>query len=147
MRIVFLDFDGVLNAIDDDAPPRDAPLWTAAWLEPHLVARLNAIVHATGAHVVVSASWRVHRTCAALAAMLADRGFTGRVIDVTPQLAVPGRAREIAAWLRANSSVTAYVILDDDHDFAELDARVVRTSASVGLTDADVARAVALLRA
>ncbi|MFI5300437.1 MAG: HAD domain-containing protein [Polyangiales bacterium] len=147
VRVLFLDFDGVLNAIDPNAAPSDDALWTAAWIEPRLVERLNAIVRATDARVVVSSSWRAHRTCAELAAMLADRGFEGAVVDVTPLLAVPGREREIQAWLRDHSAVDAYAILDDDHDFDGLAERVVRVVASAGLSDGDVARAVATLRA
>jgi hypothetical protein len=100
---------------------------------------------------VISSSWRRRRTLAELETMLALRGYRGGVHDVTPRLPRPVegerlvRASEIAAWLAAHGDVRAFVILDDERDFGTLAARHVRTDASVGLTDEDVRRALALL--
>ena len=62
-----------------------------------------------------------------------------------------GRARgdEIRAFLMDLPNSVSYVILDDREDAATSDeqrARLVRTDASVGLTDADVEKALAVLK-
>jgi hypothetical protein len=128
MRIVFLDFDGVLNSI---AGWRDRALllrqklsrleWQARQLEPELVERLNQIIDATSAKVVVSSSWRHGFSADELQQILELAGFTGDVIDVTPDAQGEGlfeRRRPVAIyrWLeqyRERLQVSAYVVLDD----------------------------------
>ena len=85
MRVLFLDFDGVLNA-ETDVVDDAVELWTAAWLEPTMVARLARIVEKGAATVVVSSSWRQRRSIDELSAMLAERGDVGGVYDVTTRL-------------------------------------------------------------
>jgi hypothetical protein len=150
MRVIFLDFDGVLN-VDTDEPDTSGELWTERWLDERLVGRLAHLVAQSGARVVISSSWRQRRTLAELEAMLALRGYGGGVHSVTPRLPRPAegehlvRASEIAAWLDAHAEVSAFVILDDDRDFGPLTARHVRTDSAVGLTEEDVRRALHLL--
>lgn len=150
MRVIFLDFDGVLNADTDDVEEADE-LWTEAWLDPTLVARLAQLVEATSAVVVISSSWRQRRTQAELAHFLALRGYAGGVLDVTPRLPRPEegerlvRAAEVRAWLDAQADIDSFVILDDDEDFGPLSARHVRIDSKVGLTSADVRAAMAIL--
>jgi hypothetical protein len=45
MRVIFLDFDGVLN-VDSDEPDVDGELWTERWLDEVLVGRLAHLVEA-----------------------------------------------------------------------------------------------------
>ena len=150
MRVIFLDFDGVLN-VDTDEPDTGGELWTERWLDETLVRRLARLVEQSSARVVISSSWRQRRTLAQLEAMLAKRGFGGGVHSVTPRLPRPAegerlvRASEIAAWLDTHADVSAFVILDDDRDFGPLSARHVRTDSSVGLTEEDVRRAMEFL--
>ena len=87
MRIIFLDFDGVLNS----TPFLSANLgkgWKSAGeaeaLDPANVERLERLVRETAAAVVISSSWRHGRNLPSLCAILASRGFTGRVIGKTP---------------------------------------------------------------
>ncbi|RYE89598.1 MAG: hypothetical protein EOO75_11555, partial [Myxococcales bacterium] len=122
LRVLFLDFDGVLNADTTTVPP-STPLWSAAQLDPLLVARLDRLVHRADARVVISSSWRKIHDAATLASQLASRGFSGRVLDVTPNLyrsadGIPVvRGDEIAHWLDAHTDVESYAILDDDELF------------------------------
>jgi hypothetical protein len=150
MRVVFLDFDGVLNR-ETDAIDEESELWTAAWLETDLVERLARLVASTGAKVVVSSSWRQRRSQAELADILAERGYPGGVHDVTARLprSEEGeqhvRATEIAAWLTAHPEVASWIILDDERDLGPLAHRHVWTDPSVGLSEQNLAEARALL--
>jgi hypothetical protein len=150
MRVIFLDFDGVLNTTADE-PDVSGELWTEAWLDEALVARLARLVEATEATVVLSTSWRQRRSREELAAMLGLRGYAGGVHDVTPRLPRPAegerlvRASEITAWLATHPDVRSFVILDDHTEFGDLSAQHVAIDPAVGLTDADVRRALTLL--
>ena len=152
VRVVFVDFDGVLNAEAATDEPIGAELWSADWLDADMVARLSDLVARAEASVVISSSWRGRRSSGELAAMLASRGYRGDVVGVTPRLPRPPegerfvRMAEVEAWLAAHPEVVSFVILDDEHDFGALSANHVRTDPRVGLTDADTAMALAILR-
>lgn len=146
MKIIFLDFDGVINS--EDWFKRRKLLFEIGdihaqypfyEIDPDAVKRLNSIIERTGAKVVVSSTWRHGRTVESLTSILNNRGFKGEVIDVTPHLGgvdgytVP-RGCEIEFWLekkgfrrinwsieklrkaQEKSEVKTYVILDDDTD-------------------------------
>ena len=145
---VFLDMDGVMGAGRVWAQ-NAAKRWTcpASWVDPAMVARLNRLVRRTGARVVVSSSWRKYLGADGVAAVLAACGFAGEVLGATPVL--PGdppswRGREIDRWLMAHPRVRDWVVLDDLAVSVDL-GRLVRTDPRHGLTDDDVARAVAIL--
>ena len=70
MKILFLDFDGVLNCYDDIGRGPDP-------INPAAVARLNVIVARTGARIVITSSWRLRYPLDALRARLAMAGFEG----------------------------------------------------------------------
>lgn len=160
--IIFLDIDGVLNrnGLDYHArtgttrhrrgayrPPGD-PRWT---IRPELVDRLNAIVQTTGAEVVITSSWRLERSLSWIRSELRAAGFVGLVVSCTSRLTGERRGAEIRAWLDEHAPVPRFVILDDGRraDFDGMPprdrARVVSVSGRDGLSDADAARAVAIL--
>ena len=136
-RVIFLDIDGVL-----------APIRT--WdrygdLDRGCIEVLNQIVARAGAEVVVSSTWRYGKTVAELQAMLDAKGFTGRVVDMTPTLpAGADRGEEIATWLAGND-VAGYVIIDDHAVSGEHRSRLVLTQPGYGLRPADVPHAIATL--
>jgi len=144
MKVIFLDFDGVLNSWAWWArqPPhtRDQRLYL---LDPAAIGLLNQLVVRTGAHVVISSSWRIIAEMKP-AATLCACGFTGAIIGQTPHNGTQ-RGLEIAEWLEGHSDVESFVILDDDSDMAHLAERHIKTSHEVGLTQDDVDRAVFLL--
>lgn len=149
--LIFLDFDGVLNGYAD---PCGGGL---RGLDPVRVARLNRIVDATGAHVVVTSAWRrIYRERCQLADILVAAGFTGMVAGMT-RTDVPAtdcngwtqRLAEIEEWLQCPPRKyrgAPICIIDDEHDFGRLSDLVVRTHPLDGLTDEDVLRAIELLR-
>ncbi len=136
-RVIFLDIDGVL------APIRRWDRYGD--LDPACIQVLNEIAARGGADVVVSSTWRYGKTVAELQEMLSAAGFTGRVLDKTPE-ATPGaqRGEEIAAWLAAHA-VGGYVIIDDHVDMGGLRAHLVLTHPARGLQPGDAPRAIETL--
>jgi hypothetical protein len=141
VSLIFCDFDGVLN---DHASG-------AYGLLDDQVARLDRLARATGSLVVVSSWWRWIGV-GALRRDLQDAGFAGQVIGRTPWL---GETREWDAWVRGTEiqavldylgpRVTGMVILDDRDRMGDLLPWLVQTESSVGITDADVDAAMAIL--
>jgi hypothetical protein len=173
VNILFCDVDGCLNSVAfwerraAANEPGKAPRaeWEAnraidprRYVDPDAVERLNTLLDRSGARVVVSSTWRLPslgENRAMLHRMGLRRART-RVVGWTPKLERwngslylgATRGQEIAAWLEtygAAHAVERYVILDDDDDMGELLPRLVQTDHAVGLTDADVERALVLL--
>ena len=116
MKVIFLDFDGVLNVI-----PQGWDDWGGIF-HPEFVTNLGTIVEETGAKLVISSSWRC-MGLEKLKQMWADRQYPGEIIGVTQLL--PGtyrgsieRSFEISSWLNDNP-VDGYVIIDDDIDMLD----------------------------
>lgn len=151
VRVIFLDFDGVLNSHTFmKACARDSVWDDPSGLDPVAVARLNRVVEATEAFVVVSSTWRIGRRRVELAEILASKGFTGKVLGTTPHLSGPyQRGSEISLWLKECKllyDVERYVVIDDDFDAGVGHApSFVRTSMDEGLTDALADRCIEIL--
>lgn len=170
MRVIFLDMDGVLNSRRYTTGPNfKPPDWGedgeggnlgfgSAQIDPEAVALLNDLVERTGARIVLSSSWRHIWSWQEVAAMLEKRGLKDKewVIDQTPSAPSDNRGDEVAEWISLGRErrevdpdfdpLTSYVILDDGDDFStEQQAHFVQTDPRVGLTAADVQRAVGIL--
>lgn len=155
MRVCFLDFDGVLNDAEFLQTSKDHEDTEAGELNPVAVARLNRIVTATDAAIVVSSSWRYGRTVEHLRGMLESRGFLGRVIDKTADwskftdgnvYAAKERGDEIRSWLDEHPEVDTFVVLDDDSDMSAVRDRHIKTSFhGGGLLDEHVDMAIRML--
>lgn len=152
-RVLFLDFDGVLNHSAHFAalPPERSCSeveYDDRSFDKACVDRVNVIMLRTGCHVVVSSSWRLdpkHGTPARLTRLLRRHGFASRVVSVTPDHPRGCRGDEIQTWLNRHPGVESFAILDDDADMAHLAHRLVRTSFASGLTDEHVERTVWML--
>lgn len=149
MRIVFLDFDGVLNsrALVERAP---APYAIGLdLLAEEAVARVERLCVESGAGIVVCSTWRLTFDRAALEALLRAKGLrTASVLDVTPMIPYKrGRGQEIQAWLdRSRAPIDGMVILDDEPDMLHLLPWLVQSSFETGLTDAHLAAAQRILQ-
>lgn len=132
MKIIFLDFDGVLNhqefyrrretEINNGAPKLERPY---SEIDPECIKLLNTLIEQTGANVVISSSWRVEglEYCKDI---LSYHGFKGEIIGLTPyyRWEMSVRGNEIMGWINDNEEIlgknyfdyTDYVILDDDTD-------------------------------
>jgi hypothetical protein len=146
MKVIFLDIDGVLNGheIDQDTGH--------CWIHAALALRLNRIIKATGAKLVISSAWRYMVHCEAMTMrgfeyMLRTHKISGDVIGVTVRdEETPSRGDQIKRWLAEHPEVTSYVILDDEPDGMTIgDVRFVKTDGSRGLSEADMEDAIVWL--
>jgi hypothetical protein len=118
MKIIFLDFDGVMDTayydhmLSKQGLPGNDPYGTV--FDPNCVHNLRRIIDNTGADIVVSSSWKHFMTYKEFLEMWDARGLPGFVTDVTP---IPdmrrNRGDEIDAWLNECNVECQYVIIDD----------------------------------
>ena len=127
--IVFLDIDGVLNTYKEQGIRRD-------YVDPVKVQRIKRIIDSTGAKVVISSNWRtdmsaVYRELAEIAdSIIGSTGLTGN------------RNHEIEDWLEENPTKN-WVVIDDL--YLSFPGHLVNTREDVGITDADVNKAISIL--
>lgn len=156
MKVAFTDFDGVLNSSKYLREFRDPVTGYLVEVPPDErldvvnVARLNRLVEATKAYVVVTSTWRHGKSRTALQEALMKKGFKGRVLGKTEDH--PPRCFEISNWIldyrnhdERLGTLDAWVILDDERVGGGHEAFTVYTSPEDGLSDADVDRAIAIL--
>lgn len=140
-KIVFLDFDGVLNC-----DLSVAQLGTRYRFWPPSIKTLNHLLQQTGARIVITSTWREHWTLSENAGALERAGLLkARVVGKT---SVSGGARglEIDAWLKSVPyPVASFVILDDKDDMAMHRPRLVQTDQRVGFGQEDAQRAIEVL--
>ena len=118
MKIIFLDFDGVMDTayydhmLSKQGLPGNDPYGTV--FDPNCVHNLRRIIDNTGADIVVSSSWKHFMTYKEFLEMWDARGLPGFVTDVTP---IPdmrrNRGDEIDSWLNECNVECQYVIIDD----------------------------------
>lgn len=160
MKIIFLDFDGVINSMkfaEELAAKFEAEgksINLRHMIDPAAVSRLNHLIHETDAKVVVSSTWRKYFDLPTLRELLEAKGFQGDVIGITPDLSwepleIPWkrheRGLEIEKWIKDNQPDAIFVILDDDSDMGNLHHRFVQTSWVLGLLDEHIIKAKELL--
>lgn len=145
--LIFLDLDGVLN---DHEEHDNGYCGTAGFC----VRRLNDILRETGAEIVVSSAWRYlilsgSMTLKGFENLLLSHGVNcfGRVVGHTcsDEVAEP-RGIQVRHWLNENGGDRRYLVVDDlDLGITEQGHPFLRTDGKVGLTDADVERAIEIL--
>lgn len=166
-KLVFLDFDGVLNSSEfaahlsrNDEPAQDR--MGLDWFDPNAVECMNRIVDATGAKIVVTSSWR-YLGLAKLQKLWKERELHGEIVGMTSLHVVDElilekgiewleremngslRSEEIAHWLKSYNINDNYVILDDLPMPKELQARFVQINPKFGLSDLQVKQAITIL--
>src|SRR5579875_2015565 len=148
MRVIFLDFDGVLNSLqfvnyyrryNGRYPDIQKQFCKVACANLQLL--LDEI---PDAKIVVSSRWRIRKDPQDLKSLLHSMAGVdpARVIDRTTNFGGRPRGHEIADWLEKHSEVKSFVILDDDSDMDPVMDYLIQTSALNGLTmkDAQMAR-------
>lgn len=147
MKVIFLDFDGVLNSVEYhkrryEQNPERLHERKAPCLDPAAIAVLNEVVEKTGALVVVTSTWRIGEPRVHLCDWLRDAGYKGFVLGATIRIPGARRGVEIQDWLDHAAKhpparlgpVTHFVILDDDTDMEHLYDKLVKVDDQRGLT-------------
>ena len=149
MKIIFLDFDGVLNSAKDFAGCENQ----GVVINPSKLPLLRQIVSATEARIVLSTSWREHWSktpaeCDDIGRFIEQTfSFYGlQIFDKTPEFRGK-RETQIKFWLDQHPEVQQFVVLDDmllNGDFME--GHFVKTSYHFGgLAEDDVQEAIRIL--
>ena len=150
-KIIFLDFDGVLNTeYYQGLLQFQGKQWQDEYgtlFDPKAVKHLQRIIDATGADIVIESSWK-YFGLEAMQELWRVRSLPGRVIDITPSLTGnASKGEEIAAWLSEHAMSDArYVIIDDE--YVVLDSQIpyfIWTNPYEGLTEDQANRAMLVL--
>ncbi len=143
MKIIFLDFDGVLN--NSEYLKQQSEIVFDPF-DPENMRNLNYLFVETGARVVVSSEWRKFNM--PLGILLAEQGFRGGDLEgLTPVLNGMPRGMEIQGWLIKNKSkeIESFVILDDRVDMGYISDRLIQTDMATGLTKENAEQAIRML--
>lgn len=125
MKVIFLDFDGVLNSqtsfIYENARRKRHKEQGVKGRVPETLSRECAatfqelLYQYPEVKIVVSSTWRTLFTLDELRAKLNEYNIDGsRIIDKTGQLFSGNRGHEIQNWLDQHPEVTHYIIIDDN---------------------------------
>lgn len=160
-KVIFLDVDGVLNCATSKSFCIDDGGRVIKGVDSDKVKRLAKIIEATGAQIVLSSDWKhgwskYYTSRKPSHAKYLDNHLYKKgkltIKDKTPSTHNGSwfRGEEILAYLRLHQDVENYVILDDtffeDFSAKEINEHLVLTDYMVGLTDADVEKAIRILR-
>lgn len=145
-KLLFLDIDGVLNRHQYNEMSQSNSV------DPDCVARLNRILNATDARIVLSSAWRYMLIGKAMSLvgfdyLLRTHGVVAnRLVGRTPaDEEITERGWQIHQWRKEHDHCGRYVVIDDmDLHISPLHP-FVRPQGHIGLTDADVDKAIAIL--
>lgn len=136
MKVIFLDFDGVLNSLqsrvfwenlkDQAAFEEQMKTSSGGILEqiamefcPIALSNLDELIRRTpNLKIVISSSWRASRSVEELKELFVSKLIQGAIIDKTESFSNI-RGEEIQKWLNEHPEVTNYVILDDDQSMTD----------------------------
>ena len=166
-KLVFLDFDGVLNSSEfaahqyqNDESAQDS--MGLDLFDPKTVECMNHIIDATGAKIIVTSSWR-YLGLAKLQKLWKERGLHGEIIGMTSLHVVDElilekgmewleremngspRSEEIAHWLKSYDINAKYVILDDLPMPEDIQSHAIQVNPKFGLSDQHVKQAIEIL--
>lgn len=169
-KVIFLDFDGVLNAFyypkllaDRGKTWRDefGVLFTLECIN-----QLKRIIDATHAHIIISSSWKIpfQNETAEIALnnlkkLWTTRQYPGRIDGATPNLTfqeildmecegnfICHKGFEIEQWLRQHPTYTSYAIIDDEKiALPHHQSHFIQTNPMVGLRPKDADQVIAIL--
>jgi len=141
VKIIFLDFDGVLNSLD--AILHSGSYGGLTPLFKKHVEVVEFVIKHTNAKIVISSTWRLGNTLKQLQELLP----TLPIIDVTPIFQDKIRGLEIQVWLDSNKElcVENFLIIDDDNDMGDLKSKLVLTKFDYGLTYVEAEKCIEML--
>jgi hypothetical protein len=143
MKVLFLDFDGVINSIRSAVAfggyPWNIQTESLKLFDPVGVALIKKVCDKTGCKIVLSSTWRKQFTCKEL-----SKAIDLPIIDATPILHKE-RGYEVQAWLDTHKP-KVYAIIDDDGDILESQLPFfVQTNSQNGITFADYVQLLKIL--
>ena len=166
-KIIFLDFDGVLNTEHYQGLLQyQGKSWQdeyGAFFDPNAVKQLKRIIDATGADIVVESSWK-YLGLDAMKELWKVRSLPGKIIDITPSSVsdeylsnvdldnldasmLHCKGLEIASWLSEQKKQDIrYVIIDDE--YVILDSQLphfILTNPYEGITEEQANKAISIL--
>lgn len=140
MKVIFLDFDGVLNCVKSKSR---APFSQLVWyvgLDSDKMRNLAKIVQETDAKIVLTTTWRDHYTIGAYkqedpVGKYVNNKFRKvelKIYDKIQRGKRFDRGRGVNVWLDEHPEVTNFVILDDEemgyyNDYDLFDPHFVKT--------------------
>lgn len=151
MRVLFLDFDGVM-ATDyhsivmerDGLPDRDD---FGVIFDPQCVENLSRIIASTGADIVVTSDWQEIMTYQDICRMWEFRHLPGSVIDSVSVIS-KRRGDNIDAWIESYGPLESYLIIDDlpicEFNNGQLD-HLIQVDSYRGLHDSVIDKAISIL--
>ncbi len=137
MKIIFLDFDGVLNSLQYDRERRA----DQGNIDESRLVLLKGLVEQTNAKIVLTTTWRKHwNKDSSFCDAIGDEINTVfdkyglHVYDKTPEIDAADRALEVRTWLQTHlNEVEGFVILDDiAFGWGELEPHLVKTNYRIG---------------
>jgi hypothetical protein len=144
MKILFLDFDGVINACESTdlvtLQSNDIDSYS-----PILIANINRLTDVCNFKIVVSSSWRKLYDFQTLQIVCKSMGLTAEVVgsttckDLVPEehrkrAGLIARGLQISDWL-ANNTCEDYYVLDDDSDASyQHETKFLKIDNSYGFT-------------
>jgi hypothetical protein len=142
MKVLFLDFDGVLNIYPN--PSKSGSFHKTAVINLEFL-----LSKVTDLKIVVSSSWRTYGLDA-VKDILKSNGIDPRkVIDVTGHEQSTDekdhRGYQVECWLKRHPNVKQFAIVDDNTDFVPLKHKLVKTNKYIGLTQNNVERLIEVL--
>ena len=149
MKVIFLDFDGVLNC---ERYVKQSEQFGVI-IDPEKLKLVKKIVDATGAKIVLSTSWREHwdkasEGCDKIGLQINEIFASAdiEIFDKIPEINLR-RAFQIDCWLSEHPDVTDFVVIDDEFIGADfMNDRFVKTSNYIdGLEEKDVIKAIEIL--
>lgn len=167
-KVLFLDFDGVLNTEKYQAELRlaDKSDWDdfGQLFDPEAVENLKMVLDAVpGVLLVINSSWKLEGLNT-MKAMWKARELPGSIHSVTPDyvpdllnidldnceniVLLSGKGNEVKQWLSMNAPEgCSYVIFDDVPDFLpEQEEHLIRVNPITGITMEDAVKAISLLQ-
>ena len=152
MKVIFLDFDGVLNSVASMIYNNRMKLLGLSYtptheaFDPIACSNLQYILEdLPEVQIVVSSTWRKYKTLAALQEIFdTNHILSERMIGTTPEAESRYRGDEIRAYLDAHPEVTEFVIIDDDSDMKPFMDRLIKVDCRNGLTWTDAEKVIEL---
>lgn len=154
MKILFLDFDGVLNSLDNkeanyflwkNNPDHKSKDRFGDLFDERCVNWLSYIILRTDCKIVISSTWRL-QGLKTMEEMWKERNLPGELIGITPSISDSLRGQEVKHWLenKTISTIQSYCIVDDDIDMIE-NQPLVKTNPQYGLTKKEAVEIINIL--